>query len=118
MEELGHEAKLMAKNMPKEIIEIDTEKINTPSFKSKVNLEKEMTLNLDISENAEAKCSQQSVELVASLPAIVNNDLYSLNYQHGEQTFIVHPNQKELVMSTQQKNGIDLFLCENPIVRV
>ena len=34
MEELDNEAKLMAKNMPKESIEIDTERFNTTSIKS------------------------------------------------------------------------------------
>ena len=41
--------------------------MNTPSIKSKVNQEKEMTLNVVISENAEEKFSQHSVELIASL---------------------------------------------------
>ena len=65
----------MAKNMTKQIIEIDTEKINTISSESKVNPEKEMNLKLAISENAEEKCFQQSVELVASLPATANKEL-------------------------------------------
>ena len=38
--------------MPKEIIEIGTEKINTTSVKSKVNPDKEITLNLAVSENS------------------------------------------------------------------
>ena len=42
--------------MPKEIIEIDTEKINTLCITSKVN--PEMTLDLVISENAEKKYFQ------------------------------------------------------------
>ena len=45
MEELDNEAKLMAKNMTKDISEIDTEMINTTRIKSKVNPEKEMILN-------------------------------------------------------------------------
>ena len=46
MEEMDNEAELTNN---KEIIEIDTEKINTLSIKSKVNPEKVMTLNLAIS---------------------------------------------------------------------
>ena len=60
--------------MTREIIEIDTEKINATHIKSKVNPEKEMTLNLAISENAEEKCSQQSIELVVTLRAIINTE--------------------------------------------
>ena len=59
MEELDNEAQFMDKNMLKEIIEIDTEMINTTSIKSKVN--------------PEEKCSQQSLELVTSLSATPTN---------------------------------------------
>ena len=48
--------------MPSEKPDIDTEMIKTTSIKSKVNLEKEMTLNAEISETVEEKDSQQSVE--------------------------------------------------------
>ena len=51
MEELEDEVKLMAKNMTKEINEIDTEKVSTTSIKSKVNPEKEMTVNLAMTKN-------------------------------------------------------------------
>ena len=55
MEELNNKAKLMAKNMPKEIIEIDTK-------------------------NKEDKCSQLSEELMASLSATAKTMvLLSLN---------------------------------------
>ena len=57
MEDLDNEQKPMAKNMPKEIIEIDMEKMNTTSIKSKVYPKKEMTLNLAIWDNAEEQTS-------------------------------------------------------------
>ena len=69
MEALDNEAQILAKERPKETIEIETEKINTTSYKSKVNPNQEMTFNMTISENAEETCSQQSVELLASFPA-------------------------------------------------
>ena len=43
-------------------------------MKSKVNPEKDMTLNLAISKHVEEKYSQQSEELVASFPAIAINE--------------------------------------------
>ena len=43
--------------------DVSTEKINTPSIKSKVNLEKDITLNVQITENVDDG-SQQSVEII------------------------------------------------------
>ena len=66
MEELDNEAELTKYK----IIEIDTEKTNTISIKSKVIPEKDMTLSLAISKNAEEICSQNRVEqLMTSPPA-------------------------------------------------
>ena len=53
MEEWDNEADALIQNVPTEKQDIDTEKINTPSIKVKVNLEKEMTLNVEISENVD-----------------------------------------------------------------
>ena len=75
MEEWHNEEKAITKDMPEEIHEINTENINTTIMKSRVNPVKEMTSNVEFSENAEEKCSQQSVELITSLPATATNNV-------------------------------------------
>ena len=71
--------------MSKEKHELNTENINTASIQSKVNPGKEMTLNVEISENAEAKCSQKSVEFITSLPTTATNDVPSVASIHNQE---------------------------------
>ena len=64
----------LPKYVPSKKPDIDTEKINTTSIESKVNLEKEMTLNVEISETVEEEDSQQSVEYVKPLSTTKKDD--------------------------------------------
>ena len=84
MEELNNEAELTKTK----VIEIDTEKTYMISIKSKGIPEKDMTLSLAISKNAEEICFQNSMkELMVSPPATTFKDPFTpLNLVDGKQT--------------------------------
>ena len=57
MKKWDNEAQTFFQNMPSTKTDIDTEKIYTASIKSKVNMEKEMTLKVEISETVKRRSS-------------------------------------------------------------